>query len=74
MSGKLSDGAGSFDVVIESVGDVVDPLRELAEMVAAVGDLDQGVDDSIRVDRLRLLEELKAAAAAAQPPRRCSPG
>ena len=32
MSGKLSDGAGSFDVVIESVGDVVDPLRELAEL------------------------------------------
>jgi hypothetical protein len=38
----------------------------LAGMIAAVGRLDQRVDDATRIDRIRLLEQLKAAAAAAQ--------
>ncbi|MDT4925125.1 MAG: hypothetical protein QOG01_2838 [Pseudonocardiales bacterium] len=38
----------------------------LAGLVATLADLGQDVDDSVRVDRIRLLEELKSAAAAAQ--------
>ncbi len=38
----------------------------LARLIATLGQLDQGVDDCIRIDRIRLLEELKSAAAAAQ--------
>src|SRR5438445_10281526 len=38
----------------------------LARLVVALRHMDQGVDDSVRVDRIRLLEELKSAAAAAQ--------
>lgn len=34
--------------------------------LAALGDLDPSVDDAERIDQLRALEELKAAAAAAQ--------
>ena len=39
---------------------------ELRGWVARLSDLDAGVGDSERVDQLRLLEELKGAAAAAQ--------
>jgi hypothetical protein len=38
----------------------------LDEIVAAVRTLSVGTDDSERIDRIRLLEELKSAAAAAQ--------
>ncbi|HEX3334824.1 MAG TPA: DUF222 domain-containing protein [Jatrophihabitans sp.] len=38
----------------------------LAGLVATLADLDQDVHDSVRVDRIRLLEVLKSAAAAAQ--------
>jgi hypothetical protein len=38
----------------------------LSGAIAALGRLDQRVDDATRIDRIRLLEELKAAAAAAQ--------
>jgi Domain of unknown function (DUF222) len=38
----------------------------LAGLVGALAGLDQRVEDSVRIDRIRLLEELKAAAAAAQ--------
>jgi Domain of unknown function (DUF222) len=38
----------------------------LAALISALADLDQDVDDSVRVDRIQLLEELKSAAAAAQ--------
>jgi hypothetical protein len=41
-------------------------VRELAGLIGALAGLDQGVDDSVRIDRIRLLEELKSAAAAAQ--------
>ena len=39
---------------------------ELRGWVARLSDLDAGVGDAERVDQLRLLEELKGAAAAAQ--------
>ena len=39
---------------------------ELRGWVARLSDLDAGVEDGERVDQLRLLEELKGAAAAAQ--------
>lgn len=39
---------------------------QLASTVAALRHLDASVDDAERIDQLRLLEELKAAAAAAQ--------
>ena len=39
---------------------------QLASTVAALYRLDSSVDDAERIDQLRLLEELKAAAAAAQ--------
>jgi hypothetical protein len=48
--------------VFES-GSSADALRAI---VVALGRLDRDVDDATRVDRLRLLEELKAAASAAQ--------
>ena len=38
----------------------------LSSAIAALGRLEQRVDDATRIDRIRLLEELKAAAAAAQ--------
>ncbi|HEV8054977.1 MAG TPA: hypothetical protein VGP51_00645, partial [Nocardioidaceae bacterium] len=38
----------------------------LAALVAGLGRLDASVDDAERVDQIRLLEQLKAAAAAAQ--------
>jgi hypothetical protein len=39
---------------------------QLAQLCAALGRLDPDVDDAVRIDRIRLLEELKSAAAAAQ--------
>ncbi|HET6560289.1 MAG TPA: DUF222 domain-containing protein [Marmoricola sp.] len=39
---------------------------DLAAFVTAIGQLDRSVDDAERIDQLRLLEELKSAAAAAQ--------
>ncbi|HEX2174611.1 MAG TPA: DUF222 domain-containing protein [Nocardioidaceae bacterium] len=39
---------------------------QLTRLVAALSTLDEGVDDAEWVDRIRALEELKAAAAAAQ--------
>jgi Domain of unknown function (DUF222)/HNH endonuclease len=42
------------------------PESTLRALTAALADLDPCVDDSTRVDRIRLLEELKSAAAAAQ--------
>jgi hypothetical protein len=39
---------------------------ELAALIRALHQVDPGADDAIRIDRIRLLEELKAAAAAAQ--------
>ena len=39
---------------------------QLRVMVGGLSHLDAGVDDAERVDQIRLLEELKAAAAAAQ--------
>jgi hypothetical protein len=50
-----------FDVGPNRSGDAA-----LAGLVATLADLGQDVDDSVRVDRIRLLEELKSAAAAAQ--------
>ncbi len=41
-------------------------IRLLSGLVSTLAALDQSVDDRVRVDRIRLLEELKAAAAAAQ--------
>jgi hypothetical protein len=38
----------------------------LAEMLRTLGRLDPDVADAVRIDRIRLLEELKSAAAAAQ--------
>jgi uncharacterized coiled-coil protein SlyX len=38
----------------------------IGELSRAVANLEQGVDDSVRVDRLRVLEELKSVVAAAQ--------
>lgn len=38
----------------------------LRGLIATLGELDQGVDDGVRIDRIRTLEELKSAAAAAQ--------
>jgi hypothetical protein len=35
-------------------------------MLSALSDIDPGLDDPARVDQIRLLEELKSAAAAAQ--------
>ena len=46
--------------------DAVDPLGGLSALFAGLDDLDQGVDDATRVDRLRAMEEAKAALAAAQ--------
>jgi hypothetical protein len=39
---------------------------QVSAFVAALGSLDPDVDDAERIDQLRLLEELKSAAAAAQ--------
>ncbi|WP_148571977.1 HNH endonuclease [Nocardioides caldifontis] len=39
---------------------------QLAEVVGALARLDTSVDDAERIDQIRLLEELKSAAAAAQ--------
>jgi hypothetical protein len=50
----FDDGAAYFDTAA------------LARGVRALGLLDPDVDDGERIDRIRLLEELKAAAAAAQ--------
>lgn len=38
----------------------------LAALKSALPQLDQDVDDATRIDRIRLLEEIKSAAAAAQ--------
>ena len=38
----------------------------LAEFRARLAALDQGVDDAVRIDRIRLLEQLRGAVAAAQ--------
>src|SRR5438270_376590 len=38
----------------------------LAGFIAALAELDQSVGDATRVDRIRLLEEVKCAVAAAQ--------
>jgi uncharacterized protein DUF222 len=51
--------------MFESQG-VGSDTRLLAEFVTKLAGLEQGVDDSVRIDRIRLLEELKSAAAAAQ--------
>ena len=40
--------------------------QQLASVVRALSTLEPGVDDAERIDRIRLLEELKSAAAAAQ--------
>ncbi len=40
--------------------------EDLAGLVSMLGRLEGGVDDAARVDRIRLLEEVKAACAAAQ--------
>jgi len=42
------------------------PMAALAGLVGGLGALDQDVDDAVRVDRLRLMEQAKAALAAAQ--------
>ena len=39
---------------------------DLASMVGALARLDARVDDAERIGRIRLLEEIKSAAAAAQ--------
>jgi hypothetical protein len=39
---------------------------ELAGLIGALRGLDPEVDDGVRIDRIRLLEELKSAVAAAQ--------
>jgi hypothetical protein len=41
-------------------------IEALAGLIYALGDLDQDVNDAVRIDRIRLLEELKSAVAAAQ--------
>ncbi len=53
---------------IEHMFDIPDPLstEELRQFVGALSRLDGTVADVERVDQIRLLEELKAAAAAAQ--------
>ena len=43
-----------------------DTVAVIRRATAALGAIEQDVDDAIRIDRLRALEELKAAAAAAQ--------
>ncbi|WP_375478557.1 DUF222 domain-containing protein [uncultured Jatrophihabitans sp.] len=48
----------------ESTGDADDAL--LSGVISTLAHLDQGVEDGVRIDRIRLLEQLKAAAAAAQ--------
>jgi hypothetical protein len=45
---------------------MTDSVATLGAMKAALGGLDRGVDDGTRIDRIRLLEELKGAVAAAQ--------
>ena len=44
----------------------VDPLGGLSALFAGLDELDQNVDDATRIDRLRAMEEAKAALAAAQ--------
>lgn len=44
----------------------VDPLGGLRTVVAGLRELAQDVDDAVRVDRLRAMEEAKSALAAAQ--------
>jgi hypothetical protein len=39
---------------------------ELPRLIDALADLDQRVEDSVRVERIRMLEQLKSAVAAAQ--------
>lgn len=41
-------------------------LAGLAELFGTLGELPQRVEDGVRIDRIRLLENLKATAAAAQ--------
>jgi Domain of unknown function (DUF222) len=50
-----------FDAV-----DVHPEIAALAEAIAALRGLDPDVDAAVRIDRIRLLEELKSVAAAAQ--------
>jgi hypothetical protein len=48
------------------MSDAPDADRRLATLVAKLGDLAHRTDDKARVDRIRLLEQLKAVAGAAQ--------
>ncbi|HET6878147.1 MAG TPA: DUF222 domain-containing protein [Jatrophihabitans sp.] len=41
-------------------------VPELAALRDRLGELDQDVEDAVRIDRIRVLEELKSAVAAAQ--------
>jgi Domain of unknown function (DUF222) len=41
-------------------------VEGLRAVVRSLADLDQGVDEAVRIDRVRVLEELKSAASAAQ--------
>jgi hypothetical protein len=45
---------------------VTTTVEDLRGFLGALGRLDTGVDDAERIDQIRLLEEIKAAAAAGQ--------
>src|SRR5881275_510068 len=44
----------------------IEPMFELGSVAAELAALDQDVSDAVRIDRLRAMEEAKAALAAAQ--------
>jgi hypothetical protein len=56
----------TIEYVSESGGALALGNSELAALIRALREVDPGADDAVRIDRIRLLEELKAAAAAAQ--------
>lgn len=62
----LSDRSGTIEYMHESGSALALGNAELAALIRALADADPGADDAVLLDRIRLLEELKEAASAAQ--------
>lgn len=66
QSGRSPDGVSDVRYKISHMPDADPAIAALAELIDTLRALPQGVDDAVRIDRISLLEQLKAAAAAAQ--------